>query len=297
MQSKDPSGLHPNLFALYTNSAHHLSEISTKFVASFDFTVRLFPSFHPTMAPRPKTSQKRGSSDSAQSTSKRSMKDSAKGLPQSMPLKPRAPSTSTSDVKYKTVKAQNPKTTKVRGYEDSPVSTPSIDSKRSVASHHRGDPVINPFPTRRTEECDVFVFGAGSMGELGLGATSKDRNVKRPRLNAHLLAGKVGIVDVAVGGMHVAALDKEGIVWTWGVNDQGSLGRDTKAINDVTMKDSSMEDSDSEEELLNELESKPGLVEGFPEGVKVMKLACGDSISVAIADDGMVYSWGTFRVI
>lgn len=135
------------------------------------------------------------------------------------------------------------------------------------------------------------------MGELGLGATSRDRNVKRPRLNVHLLAGKVGIVDVAVGGMHVAALDKEGKVWTWGVNDQGSLGRDTKVTMDATMKDSSMEDSDSEdEELLNVLESKPGPVEGFPEGVKVVKLACGDSISVAIADDGMVYSWGTFRV-
>ena len=66
------------------------------------------------------------------------------------------------------------------------------------------------------------------MGELGLGPTSKDRNVKRPRLNVHL-SGDIKIVDVAVGGMHVAALDEEGRVWTWGVNDQGSLGRDTKS--------------------------------------------------------------------
>ena len=134
------------------------------------------------------------------------------------------------------------------------------------------------------------------MGELGLGPTSKDRNVKRPRLNARLPFDTVGIVDVAVGGMHVAALDHAGRLWTWGVNDQGSLGRDTKLVqNDISMT-AVGEDSDSEEDLLSVLESTPGLVQGFPEGVQVVKLACGDSISVAIADDGNIYSWGTFRV-
>ena len=134
------------------------------------------------------------------------------------------------------------------------------------------------------------------MGELGLGATARDRNVKRPRINAHLPVDDIGIVDVAVGGMHVAALDYLGGVWTWGVNDQGSLGRDTKGANNEVAMTEAGDDSDSEEELLNLLESKPGLAQGFPAGVKVVKLACGDSISVAIADDGNVYSWGTFRV-
>lgn len=142
------------------------------------------------------------------------------------------------------------------------------------------------------------------MGELGLGATEKDRDVKRPRMNAHLVPEKMGgegVVDVAVGGMHVAALDRAGDVWTWGVNDQGSLGRDTKGAavgnGDVAMRDRDGDvDSDDEEELLNVLESRPGVVQGFPDGVKVVKLACGDSISVAIADNGLVYSWGTFRV-
>jgi regulator of chromosome condensation len=142
------------------------------------------------------------------------------------------------------------------------------------------------------------------MGELGLGPRSKDRNVKRPRLNVHLsgetMGDGKGIVDVAVGGMHVAALDSDGGVWTWGVNDQGSLGRDTKTAattEEVGMKDGEDSDDDEEEDLLNLAESKPGLVQGFPTGVKVVQMACGDSISVAIADDGLVYSWGTFRVL
>ena len=62
------------------------------------------------------------------------------------------------------------------------------------------------------------------------------------------------------------------------------------------MNDDASDNDSEEEEELNPLESTPGLVDGFPDGVKVVKLACGDSISVAIADDGKVYSWGTFRV-
>lgn len=216
------------------------------------------------------------------------MKDATGGPSQPLPLKP---ITTKGTLKRKL--PTTPTTSKFNGNRDfSSQSTTSVDSKRSTKS--RTEESITPFPTRRTEKCDVFVFGAGNMGELGLGPTSKDRNVKRPRLNVHL-SGDIKIVDVAVGGMHVAALDEDGRVWTWGVNDQGSLGRATKSsvTKEITMKDGG--DSDSEEDLLNPMESKPGLVEGFPEGVEVVKLACGDSISVAIANDGVVYSWGTFR--
>jgi regulator of chromosome condensation len=210
----------------------------------------------------------------------------------SVPLPLKTPKTGT---KRKHIETQYPNTPVVKNgmLPDSPLSTMSIDSRRSTASHRRNEEIIHSFPMRTTEKCVVFVFGAGSMGELGLGATGKDRDVKRPRLNG--LLSSIGIVDVAVGGMHVAALDYEGRVWTWGVNDQGSLGRDTKVVDkEVAMKDD--DSDDEEEEELNPLESKPGLVQGFPEGVQIVKLACGDSISVAIANDGKVYSWGTFRV-
>ena len=254
------------------------------------------------MAPRDPTKTKhRVPSDSA--TTKRSMKETATG-----PAKPR-PMTLNPSSKRKLadlkVEPATPSSAKSKGKTngaDSPMSTASVASVRSIrstASHRRNEETINDFPAAKTEVGDVFVFGAGSMGELGLGPTSKDRNVKRPRLNPHLSHDEIGVVDIAVGGMHVAALDKDGRVWTWGVNDQGSLGRDTKIDpsaaeqNDTDMKDE--DDSDSEEELLNPNESKPGLVEGFPNGAKILKLACGDSISVAIASDGMVYSWGTFR--
>lgn len=36
------------------------------------------------------------------------------------------------------------------------------------------------------------------------------------------------VVQVAAGGMHGAAITADGGVWTWGVNDEGALGRQTK---------------------------------------------------------------------
>ena len=39
------------------------------------------------------------------------------------------------------------------------------------------------------------------------------------------MPGIEGAVDVAAGGMHTVALDSEGRVWTFGCNDEGSLGR------------------------------------------------------------------------
>lgn len=36
------------------------------------------------------------------------------------------------------------------------------------------------------------------------------------------------VLQVAAGGMHGAAVTAGGGVWTWGVNDEGALGRQTR---------------------------------------------------------------------
>ena len=35
------------------------------------------------------------------------------------------------------------------------------------------------------------------------------------------------VLQIACGGMHTAVLTKDGSIWTWGVNDEGALGRET----------------------------------------------------------------------
>ena len=158
--------------------------------------------------------------------------------------------------------------------------------------------VINNAPTVRL---DVYVCGEGSAGELGLGNAKGVTDVKRPRLNPHLKASEIGVVHVATGGMHAAALTHDNRILTWGVNDQGALGRDTnyegglRNIDDDAASDSS---EDSNDIGLNPREATPTavLAEAFPVGTTFTQLAAGDSCTFALTDDGFVYGWGTFRV-
>ncbi|MCJ1313525.1 hypothetical protein MMC25_007204 [Agyrium rufum] len=177
-----------------------------------------------------------------------------------------------------------------------PVKKPRTSPKPPATKIPKTTAVLNTPPTERL---NVYVFGEGSAGELGLGTAKKAIDVKRPRLNAMLEAAKVGVVQVAVGGMHCVALTHDNRILTWGVNDQGALGRDTKW--DAKMVDADKEGSDSEDEDndngLNPHESTPTALpkDSFPENVIITQVAAGDSISLAVTSQGNVYGWGTFR--
>ncbi|ODV77793.1 RCC1/BLIP-II protein [Suhomyces tanzawaensis NRRL Y-17324] len=158
-------------------------------------------------------------------------------------------------------------------------------------------PDLNAFPKAKSEPLDIFVWGTGSMCELGLGPSAKTKEVKRPRLNPFLTSEKLGgthIVDFAVGGMHTLALDGLNRVWSWGGNDSGVLGRDTSQAKEV-LKSADDQDEDDEDGDLNEAESTPGLVTGLPKDGKIVQLAATDNLSVALFDNGEVYAWGCFR--
>lgn len=157
------------------------------------------------------------------------------------------------------------------------------------------NPIENAAPTTRLE---VFVFGEGSAGELGLG-TRNSIDVKRPRLNTNLDAKSVGVVDIATGGMHAAALTHDNKVLTWGVNDLHALGRDTSwegGMRDIDAEDDS--DSDDSDSGLNPRESTPTPIpmDKFPPGTGIVQVAAGDSTTFVLTDEGLVYGWGTFRV-
>ena len=166
------------------------------------------------------------------------------------------------------------------------------------AAHLNIGKKINDAPT---QVLDVYVFGEGSAGELGLGSKRVDGKkpfeVKRPRLNANLSAADVGVVQVACGGMHAAALTRDNKILTWGVNDQGALGRDTTWAGGLVGSSGSDSDSDDEDAGLNPFESTPTVVseEHFAPGTKFVQLVASDSSTFALTEDGRVYGWGTFR--
>lgn len=111
----------------------------------------------------------------------------------------------------------------------------------------------------------LLTVGQGDTGQLGLGedVMEKMRPAPVPEITE--------AVDAVAGGMHTAVLDREGAVWTFGCNDEGSLGRLVE----------------EEEECF-----VPGKVDI---GEKVVMLSAGDSHTAALADSGQVYLWGTFR--
>ncbi|CAI5760415.1 unnamed protein product [Candida verbasci] len=160
-------------------------------------------------------------------------------------------------------------------------------------------PDINEIPKRKTTPLDIFVWGTGSMCELGLGPSAKNKEVKRPRLNPYLTEEHLNgtkIVDFAVGGMHTLALDGKNRIWTWGTNDSSVLGRDTTKVKEV-LKDADAESSDDEDGDLNEAESTPNLVENFKleKDLKIVQLAATDNLSALLLSNGEVYAWGCFR--
>eukprot|EP00092_Neocalanus_flemingeri_P036995 GFUD01040278.1.p1 GENE.GFUD01040278.1~~GFUD01040278.1.p1 ORF type:complete len:513 (-),score=145.40 GFUD01040278.1:94-1632(-) len=111
----------------------------------------------------------------------------------------------------------------------------------------------------------VLTVGQGDTGQLGLGEDVMEKT--RPGLVDKIK----NAVDAVAGGMHTAVLDLKGKVWTFGCNDEGSLGREVA----------------EEEECF-----VPGVV-GL-EG-KVVMLSAGDSHTAALTEEGNVWAWGTFR--
>jgi regulator of chromosome condensation len=147
----------------------------------------------------------------------------------------------------------------------------------------------------------VYVFGTGDNGELGLGSEKGQITVKRPRLNPLLAADTVGVVHMAVGGSHCAVLTHNNQILTWGVNDEGALGRDVTweaPTRDIDDEKSDGDSDDDSETGINPKEATPTAIDMsvFPEGTVFTQLAAGDSMTFALTDEGLVYGWGTFRV-
>jgi len=187
------------------------------------------------------------------------------------------------------------KNKRTRSKESEAVSRPT---KRQATN---ASTTLNEAPTQKL---DVYVFGSGESGELGLGHLKRNgkapTNVKRPRLNDLLDAKTVGVVQLDVGGMHTVALTYDNRIVTWGVNDLGALGRDTTWVaptKDANV-DSESSDDDGDDSGLNPKESVPTAIPAslFPKGVKFCQVAASDSASFSLTVDGQVYGWGTFRV-
>ncbi|XP_071496413.1 E3 ubiquitin-protein ligase HERC2-like [Diadema antillarum] len=110
------------------------------------------------------------------------------------------------------------------------------------------------FSLALTKSGQVWTWGKGDYFRLGHGT---DSHVRKPQLVEGLKGKK--IVHVAVGALHCLAVTDTGQVFAWGDNDHGQQGDGTTTVN-----------------------KKPALVQGL-EGVRITRVACGSSHSIAWA--------------
>lgn len=173
----------------------------------------------------------------------------------------------------------------------------SRPAKRTKTGHIKKTEALSAVINHRAAAAvNVFVFGGGENGELGLGP--KQTAAARPRKNPFLDPSQkstLHVTDIACGGMHTVALTVDNKIVTWGVNDNEALGRNTEwegGLRDVE------DESDNEDGELNPFESTPTAIasEHFGEASTLVSVAAGDSCSFALTSTGLVYGWGTFRV-
>lgn len=114
----------------------------------------------------------------------------------------------------------------------------------------------------------VWAWGNNANGQLGIPSVSTSNvavQVPSPLTGSPFS----DITAVAAGGNFSLALDTSGIVWAWGSNAQGQLGRSPTAT----------------------LSSNTPLpVDGITG--KVIAIAAGGSHGLALTDDGTVWAWG-----
>lgn len=112
----------------------------------------------------------------------------------------------------------------------------------------------------------VYSWGLNNYGQLGIGSTEN----ADPTLVGGLISTKT-IVAIAAGGYHSLALDSDGVLYSWGYNNYGSLG-----VGDNTDR------------------SSPTAVDvsGALSGKTISAIHAGDHHTVVLATDGNAYAWG-----
>ena len=113
---------------------------------------------------------------------------------------------------------------------------------------------------------NIYTWGDNTAGRLGRAVTSDTPADKPGKANT---PADVTFISVSTGWGHTVAVDTQGDVYTWGENTHGELGRSTTS----TPVD------------------KPGKAD-TPAGVTFTQASAGGSHSVAVSDDGSIYTWG-----
>lgn len=109
----------------------------------------------------------------------------------------------------------------------------------------------------------VYAFGQNNSGQVGCGSTANQPTPRR----VSAVIGSTKIVSIACGQTSSFAVSDNGEVYAWGYNGNGQLGIGN-TVNQYN----------------------PTKIMLF--GVFITKVACGTAHTLALSDEGGLYSWG-----
>lgn len=101
------------------------------------------------------------------------------------------------------------------------------------------------------------------------------------------------IIQITCGGMHTLALTQDALVYSWGVNDEGALGRETSG--EMWEKSGKSTGKPGDAYIPGLVTFPPTTSDSNSSMGKIVQLSGGDSHSIALSDKGSVWGWGTYR--
>ena len=110
----------------------------------------------------------------------------------------------------------------------------------------------------------LMAWGNNIYGAVGNGKF--DANGQLTPTAVVTTTGLTNVKQVATGWDHVAALDSDGNVWTWGANSDGELGDGSATNSNVPVKVNGVSD--------------------------IIGVSAGDGSTVVMKADGTVWAWG-----
>ena len=119
-----------------------------------------------------------------------------------------------------------------------------------------------------TKDGGVWTWGSGSEGQLGQGHFSD--MLEPARVGFDKAFDACPVVVVACGGAHTLAVTREGVLWSWGLGENGVLGHDDEA------------------DRLHPTRVCPR----YFANAKVAVASAGAEHTLALTQDGDLYSWG-----
>nr|XP_020652423.1 RCC1 and BTB domain-containing protein 1 isoform X2 [Pogona vitticeps] len=138
-----------------------------------------------------------------------------------------------------------------------------------------------PHVVLSTEDGEVYAWGHNGYSQLGNGTTNQ--GVTPIQVCTNLLIKKV--TEVACGSHHSMALSSDGDVYAWGYNNCGQVGSGSTANQPTPRK------------VSNCLQTKVvvSIACGQTSSIAIVdngEIACGYAHTLALTDEGLLYAWG-----